>query len=66
MSALASAAATQPWMADSRESASEQGLGLPVRREWREERSAAMIERIDKCETGSLGSSPPVCLSASL
>jgi hypothetical protein len=35
-------------------------------RDWREERSAAMIERMDKCESVSLGSSPTTCFSESL
>jgi hypothetical protein len=55
--------ATQPCAADSRESVAEQRLSLRLRRDWREERSAAMIERMDKCEAGSLGSSPSACLS---
>jgi hypothetical protein len=65
-SAQALGGATEPCMADSRESAAEQRLGLRLRRDWREERSAAMIERMDKCEAGSLGSSPSACLSENL
>jgi len=61
-SALGASGATQPCMADSRESAAEQRVG----RDWREVRSAAMIERMEKCEGRSLRSSPSVCLSESL
>ena len=54
----------EPHIAHSREPGTERGLRL--RRDWREERSAAMIERTDKCNAVSPESSPPSCLHQSL
>jgi hypothetical protein len=51
---------TQPGFADSCE------IDLPPRGNWREQRSAAMIERLEKCDAGPPGTSPPTCFSERL
>jgi len=55
---------TEPYIAHSGEPGTERAPRL--RRDWREERSAAMIERTDKCNAVSPESSPPSCLHQSL
>jgi len=61
---LRAPASEAPRIAHSDERA--RGQRSSLRREWREERSAAMIERMDKCHAVSPESSPPSCLHQSL
>jgi len=59
-------AATRPHVADSCDASADLLPGPFMRRGWREERSAAMMERIAKCEAVSAESSPPSCFSERL